>query len=80
MLQSLFLLLVGYLIWTINLHAITDLISRGWLSKPFWTRSIRATFAVPPFGMVLWFCIFLWESVEKNIENFSQIMTKRENF
>jgi hypothetical protein len=80
MLQSLLLLLILYVIWTVNLNLVTDLISRGWLSKPFWTRSIRATFAVPPFGFALWFCIFLIESVAKNIENFSQIMTKRENF
>lgn len=78
MLNSFIFCVVFYVIWTLNLSIFVKLLDRGYFQHRFFTRSIRSVFSIPPFGFAAAILIFLKESVNKNIKNYSIVMTKRE--
>lgn len=66
-----------YLVVSFNLSCLTHLINEGYLDHPFWTRSNRAVFVVPPFAILIVSFILAVDSVKTNVKNLDQILKKR---
>jgi hypothetical protein len=64
---------------TFNLTVLSALIKDGYFDHPFWTRSLRSMFIVPPFAIVIALVIFLIHSISTNFSNIKFIMTKRKD-
>ncbi len=79
MLSYLLLLCTLYLVWSFNLSCLVFLIEQGYFSHKFWTRSLRSTFVMPPFAILVYSVIFFKESVSVNWENLKMVMTKRKD-
>lgn len=70
--------LVVYLIYSFNLSCLTYLISEGYFDNKFWTRSLRATFLMPPFAIMIMLFVVLKDSLKTNLSNIKVVMKKRE--
>jgi hypothetical protein len=68
-----------YLIWTLNMKVLVSLIKEGVFNHPFWTRSMRSVFMVPPFAIGVAIMILLKDSIIDNLKNLSLVMKKRES-
>ena len=79
MLSYLLLLCTLYLVWSFNLSCLVFLIEQGYFNHKFWTRSLRSTFVMPPFAILVYSVIFFKESVSVNWENLKMVMTKRKD-
>lgn len=66
-----------YLIWTLNMKVLVSLIKEGVFNHPFWTRSMRSVFMVPPFAIGVVVLILLKDSLIDNLKDLSLVMTKR---
>lgn len=68
-----------YVVSTINLSVLRSLIDDGVFSNPFWTRSLRGIFIMPPFAIMVYLGIILKDSISYNLKNLKFIMTKRKD-
>lgn len=68
---------VVYLAASFNLACLTHLINEGYFDNPFWTRSNRAVFLVPPFAIAIVTFILTVQSVKSNFQNIKQVLKKR---
>lgn len=68
-----------YSLTSINLMVLKGLIDDGVFDHPFWTRSLRSIFVMPPFAILVLCGIYFIKSLKFNYENYKFITTKRKN-
>jgi hypothetical protein len=61
------------------MKVLVSLIKEGVFNHPFWTRSMRSDFMVPPFAIGVAIMILLKDSIIDNLKNLSLVMKKRES-
>ena len=61
------------------MKVLVSLIKEGVFNHPFWTRSMRSVFMVPPFAIGVAIMILLKDSIIDNLKNLSLVMKKRES-
>jgi hypothetical protein len=77
MVNQFFFYVIVYLIYTLNLQVLTELIRNGLFENKFWTRSLRSIFIMPPLAIILMVIILLKDSLKMNFINISKVMEKR---
>lgn len=77
MIPLILLVVTAYFLISFNITCLRYLIDDGKFSNPFWTRSLRSVFMVPPFAILIVLAIVCKQSLSDLGKNVKFIMTKR---
>ncbi len=69
----------AYFLISFNITCLRYLIDSGKFKHPFWTRSLRSVFLVPPFAILIICYMALKESLSDLGKNIKFITTKRKD-
>lgn len=65
------------IIFSMNLWTLLYLTRRGWFRSPFWSRSLRALFLIPPFALLAAGVLVMRLSFSLRSTDLAEILSRR---